>query len=1028
MSNLYSLLVDAGVHAVFESGVYNDTFAFVKPTDFVIRCLSSNENVVIGNGSPHASASPYDANAGLYVSDNRVGIRKIPTTDACLDVKGGAIACENDGLVLYASSNENDVSNRVGNCLSASHSNVMLTSNSVINSYMDANGSWQSISGEFGDIMVPLFSDVPVSVKGLDLKDGIDGLREMVLHIASDYSPDVSLFDIDCSRVGNIYKIGRTHYICSASSKVDASSISSSSNIVSMRLKNVIGHGDDVRVDPVLSAMTGGGGGSGAASSIKVNLSRFRKIHSGVQDTAGASSPVHSYEEEGCEAGSLSLEPYRIFPRAVDSEIRLEDGKIVLTCNDDNLWKMRLLRGTLVAVGHKYGLYYVSDASVKMQGSSSFELKLFPVDGRTESTTISAKNRFSDAIAASDEENMPRLYPCANTPSPADIVLTQTNTTFSEGSRCFFMRNDVFGEPLSRILNDITEVANSGNPVRCIRFASDPTRTSIPVVSCFVNEDDLICIQTNGEGSAKFVALGLNLSGMTSVDVTCALTGFPFSLTGSSISSDARYITLRGPQFPRQDTKEAIVRAIKDDSRERSRGDMQLVVSDGVRTIQWIVCDVNDTANRIVLRKRDGTSVSHNDLSPSPNRIIYMIPVSIPRPTTISSEKQPDALVVHSSMCVGGFDKWSEKTVRHIPSMSPVRKREGDAFNLFGNMFMDGNLYLADNGSDKEWTIGATSTGGLLFGFTGDDASYNHSPPPPCHTTAMYISPGPETNLMVSGGLHARGDVLAARFKQASDARLKTNVRDIRDGRNTSRSLLHDFSSEDLSIKRYTMLGDVPWQRDHEEDRVGVIAQDVERMFPESVSYTEAMVPMRRRIRFSLISSQSQSSKSKKCVSIRDYVWRSTYDDDGTDAANDINVGDYFEVFITDRCSYHMQSPSSADIDRGETMGLRVLDKRPEYVVDTPIITPRSHFVMVCSISRSFMTNEIDEKCSRDDMLNLDYLTISRRVSDVRTVSQDVLLYYTMATLQDLLRELGYDKKEKKHPTPGRCYTQCIEK
>lgn len=921
------ILSQAGVNGLFEPGKFNYTFDLVKPADVVFSSLKIDEGLVMGTGREASSTSPsYSTLAGLYVSDNRVGVRKTPVAGASLDVGGGgAIGGGREGLVLYAdASNASDggVLRRAGDCLSACHSNLMLSSNAEVNAYADAKGAWHSRAGVFEDVLVPVHLGARAALVDYQVDNPADpSARVLRARFATNHrSPEITAIGLDCATTGDVFRIGNTTYTCSAASRIDEVT-----QTASLSLRDTIGSGRHTSVDESLRKAAEKGASS-PPEDREVRVSRFRK-------TFDHSAAQQGYEAEDGQFGSLSLAPFRLSPRAADTQARLEDGRIVLDIDDGDLWKARLLLGVPVALGDALGVYYVTSARAQqVQGGTAYAVELFPLDGRSEETTSSARDRLQDAIDAGSEEDMPHLFPSDLSSSPGDIELTQTRTSFSTGTQTFVMQDDVFSEPLGRFLNDLDDVPNGGNPVRHIRFAADAASTRIPIIACY-KHDGAIRLRTSDAGAAAFQATGLDLDAMSSVNLNCALSGFPFSLTDVSVSADARYLVLHGPQFTRQETKEALLSVRADDSRLRTRGEKQLVVSDGPKTTQWLVCDVNPEANRVAMRKKSGADVAQSDVTSVP-RTIYVCPVQSRRPTAIAERDQPEALAVHASLCVGGGD-----------STVPTRSHRNDAFNLFGNMFTDGCVYMADPSANEEWRVGATRSGGFEIAVDRGGGEKGDA-----HDTALYITPGGQNHVMCSANLHARGDVLAARFKQASDARLKTRVRDIRAGR--ARSLLDDFAGRELSVMRYEMIGD--GDEGGECERVGLLAQQAERLFPEAVSSSRALVPMRRAVRF-----------VRTMNSAEDPWYAAVYEDNGSKASNEFREGDVFSSEQQQR-----RTRVSAKLDTGEMMLLHD-DKSKSSV------------------------------CAR-----------WREADDVRMIQSDALLYYTMATVQDLLRSLGYGQRD----------------
>ena len=937
-SNTNAILSDAGVHGLFEPGKLIDTFEFVKPADVVFSTLKVDDGIVISTGREASStAPPYSIPAGLYVSDNRVGVRKIPFTGTSLDVGGGgAIGGGGEGMVLYSNDYSNvggTVLRRVGDCLSACHSNLMLSSNAQVNAYADAKGAWQSRAGVFEDVHVPVQLDAKAAVVDYQVSNASDpSARILDVRFQTNHrSAEITALGLDCATPGDVFRIGNTMYVCASASWIDEVA-----QTMSLGLRDAIGDGKHTTVDEYLQKAVAQGS-SAPPQDREVKVSRFRKTFEHVITTA-------PFEAEDGQFSSLSLEPFQFSPRAADTQVRLEDGRIILEIDDGDLWKARLLLGNTVDVGEALGVYYVTSAQAQqVQGGTAYDVELYPLDGRSETTTASARNRIRDAIDAGNEDEMPRLFPNEMSPVPEDIVLTQTSTLFSTGTQTFVMQDDVFSEPLGRFLNDVDLVPDGGNPVRHVRFAADASSTRIPIVACY-KHDGAIRLRTSDAGAAAFQATGLDLASMSSVDVRCTLSGFPFSLTDVSVSADSRYIVLRGPQFTRQETKEALLSVRSDDSKLRTRGRKQLVVSDGPKTTQWLVCDVNPDANRVVMRKKSGAAVGQSDVTSVP-RTIYVCPIQTRLPTTITERDQPEALVVNASLCVGGRD-----------SAVPTRSHgKGDAFNLFGNMFTDGGIFMADPHTDEQWRVGVTRSGG--FEIAVDRRSDNFD-------TALYITPGGKNHLTCSADLHARGDVYAARFKQASDVRLKKSLRDIREGR--KRSLLDDFAGNELSVMRYQMIG-----KEGEDERIGLLAQQAERLFPEAVSSSRALVPMRRAVRFVRLDRNLSNSDEAWCSAI--------YEDDGSDASNDFVEGD-------------------------------------EFSSEPP---PRQRSVRV-SVKKStlFLLTSKEGRDGRDDDKNdARALPVAitarwREADDVRMIQSDTLLYYTMATVQDLLRSLGYGQKD----------------
>lgn len=805
--------IASGIRAVFEAGFLNDSFSGVKPTDTIFKTLSLQDAIIIANeqSGDGAENGQYHDNAALYVGSNRVGIRSPAVPGADLNVRGN-LACTSGNIVMYATGSESDITERPGsNSVVLSHSNIALYQNGRTHAFLDTRGAAHAKALLVNESMSPFLqrahgaaafgnsdsrprSNVRAKIKSAS-KDG-DAIVA-IFHVDS----NIAINAFDCSREGDAYKIGDYAYQIVKNPEIDWDEL-----LMTVRLMDITqdqSDGDDnPNIDPAF--------GKAEASGDKI-------LH--MEKVASLIRPDH-VERETSPPGDFDNALYAFSHDASSTSVDYapdQNGTLVLTCDDGRFSRALLLRGTTVSVGEDMGVFRVENARVKDTSSSLdedntvYEIHLRAVDGRSlESYSGIAYDAFSEAIDQADNSIMPSLHACFIEPEPENIVLTQVQAKFKPDFRVFEIEQDVFTEPLHRFLNNVDQM--SGNPVRAIVFSSDPSRTQIPIHASY-KDGSKVYLETYPSGESVYTNLGIDIDSESSTDVTCLMSGFPLRVTGVRAMSDL-HVEVRGAQFTPAATKRALQRVIYDASRLMSRGEVELIISDAVHSRQWVLCNVNDETNTLMLRRKDGGILEAADLNDE-ERFIYFTPVVKTRPLRLAYERQPGGMTVNAGLSVS--NEKSQDTARACPCPEDV------ALNVFGNIAVDGSLQIMNDSIDKEWALKMNDKGGLVFG----------------KNAACIMS---ESNVDFVNDARFGGEVIAHRFKTTSDERIKNDIRSHTEEEGyTDHAFLEDFMR--IPVKRYSYVGE---GRGAPRRHTGVVAQELARNLTEAVSTTEGYLPLSR--------------------------------------------------------------------------------------------------------------------------------------------------------------------------------------
>jgi hypothetical protein len=791
-----------GARAVFESGLINDAYSDVKTTDVVLKTLLSTDNIIFANAPENDQNPPYSLEAALYLASNRVGIKKIPTDGADLDVRG-TLACCDKGVVLYRSDRPQDVLNRTGDCVAASHSNISVSRDGFTTIHLDNRGNVAAEALLGSEHMVPLYKNESISLRSFQVLNASDPETKTISVVFNIDNATSNAPSFDCSSAGDVLSIGNSVYELTRDAIVDISNGS-----LQVQMRNLSHDSFGTYVDPaIVNAANVVSGGSGSP----IDVSRYRRVASIPKQQQQQNNDIQRFESEGGQYGSFSLRSFGFVSKAADTQVDIENGYLVLSFDNEHYWRARLMRRKFLAVGYSIGVFFVEDVFNVLQGTQQYKMRLFPIDGSQSSILLQrAFDAFSSAINSADDTAMPEFHPCQVDPSPDDLVITQVQASFSSSFKRFEIALDVYSEPLSRLLNHEDDVANGGgNLVRAIRFVNVSDSKEIPITASYITDTSVVLV-TNDTGAQTFSALAYDPSSASSSDIACVLTGYAFRVTDVSAVS-SHHIAIQGEQFTRASTKTAVRRIRYRDSSLRSRGDVHAVVSDGNRTEQWTLCYHNDDVNKLVLRKRNGNMILSSDLLTT-SRFVYIIPVITPQPTTVSNEDQPAGLVLHSSLCVGSSE-----------TCPPRQTVDGDVLNVFGNAFIEGSLSLAHPAVGEAWRAEVSSDGTLKF-------KHGHD------ITAMTLS---DTEISFKQDLRTSANVYATRFNSTSDARLKENIVPLDDN-------LAKFMS--IPLKQFSYVEEEDEDETPPLMRTGLLAQNLSESFPSCVSKIRGFVPIRPKI------------------------------------------------------------------------------------------------------------------------------------------------------------------------------------
>lgn len=791
-----------GISAVWETGLINEEFARVRPSDTVLRTLNADDSIILGN-APVRPTHAYAYAPAAFVTSNTVGIRRPASTGAEFDV-AGTMACESGGLVLYAEGRARDIVHRTGECISMSHSNLTASRDDAPQLTIDSRGMLRTRSilgaGEYapvGDIIQGVRVRVASRVSAQEIR------------VAFVFDDHVATNDFDCSVAGDVYvtEDDAAYYVKDAS-------VDHGAGTLVFLWGALVGSSA-----PLASSLSH----AASTSSATTSLRRYRLIAG--PNAEGNDADAGAFESESPllfgGGHSFLTAPYSFGFAASTTSVKLHDasdGTLVLRCTDDRLFsRSSLMTGRAVRIGNVLGIYYVTSASPVMTGSAAppytYEVTLRSADGRSSPHTSMEKafDAFSDAISKGDDVLMPDLVPCAVEPYPADLELTQLCVSFHENYNMFEVRRDVFSEPLHRYLNDISQL--SGNYVRGVRFATDPTHTVIPVCAAY-KDADKVYLETYPSGTQTYLKLkadgyldlpttlsAASSSSTTSWHITCVLSGFPFRVTNVT-SHGAYHLVLHGEQFTPRPTKRAIRRAKRVASKIRSLGETEMSISDGQKTRQWVLCHFNQDVNVLTLRRKDGKPLSTSDLNADP-RFLYVTPVVVPHPTTMTTDAQPAGAVVESTLSVGS------------PATCPPVS--GAALNVYGDTYLDGAVRFMHPGTTDVWPLYFTHDRKLVSG-SGDGA---------CVLT--------DSNATFSKDVHAGGDVSARRFLFASDMRWKKDVVAADAELGDAAAFLTSFAR--IPVRRFSYVSDDDEQcKEKRRRHTGVIAQELSTLLPDAVS------------------------------------------------------------------------------------------------------------------------------------------------------------------------------------------------
>jgi hypothetical protein len=132
-----------------QSGLSNAAFSNIKSGDFIIRTATSNGNIVFGCGSDPTKP------ATIYITDTGVGIKRVPLSNATLDISGVLNASSfSEGGVLLGSKYAQTIDNET-------FSNF--TYNSLNSNLLGSNASFCNLFIQGRVTVGPSIGNIPVN-------------------------------------------------------------------------------------------------------------------------------------------------------------------------------------------------------------------------------------------------------------------------------------------------------------------------------------------------------------------------------------------------------------------------------------------------------------------------------------------------------------------------------------------------------------------------------------------------------------------------------------------------------------------------------------------------------------------------------------------------------------------------------------------------------------------------------------------------------------------------------------------------
>lgn len=842
MSSSAAAAAAASRVALLETGLFNDHFKDVKPSDAIFRSSVPDNMIVIGNASKSDDRSSVES-AAMYVECNSVGMQKRPFAENVAVDVGGNSGCSGTVLlytdpVQLRGTEDVDGATRYrrgggggrgcggdadhhchchGACACASwasHRGAMsITADRLaagergrVTAQLDARGSvlarsFLDVSGGTGGMLQPaplreglsgLSGSVDVRPSSVTVRttDNRSSMMVMRFESESDSVSDVMRAGLDHTATGTVYVIGSTPYeLCSRSFGQGEIELHWVNHCGGCNDDLDDGKGDgQVVLDPHLKNET-------------VTLRRFI-------DQSEARRQQYSIRLVS-DDNTTTVQATLRFP---------QDCAIVVTCSsssssnpgDGNDLYSRVLAlslsptTTVVALNDHDGVFFVENVSLDDHDHRVFSFVLRPVDGASVTVLEQSVSAINSGAGATT------LHQVSISDAHTLTVPLYRVRAMMTSSRVFILE-DAASAALSELLPPVGDGYAEGdghdkdnsNIVRAVTLKKTVAATPDAIVRVEVHDSvSVFAVVPPNEESTPASRLTLlpdqaRLLDLTStstsegegktvyVDVDVHLSGHPMRVR--DVTAYPHHLHVKFEEYLPRATRRALLDA--------QDGHRDLVVGGPGMTAarQWQMCGkVRKDDNSCVLRRRDGLPIDPSSDVIRPGTVGFVLPVD----RAASSRGR----VFESAVAVGSTNACSSA-----------------ALNVFGGLDLEGKLRLLSDDSKRAWALTLSK----------DVVSLGDA----CFITGK--------NVDFAGDVRVNGGVTARHYLTLSDRRCKTGI--VQPAYAPVYAPECNGSNDDIMSPGTAVaeLMDIPVCRfryaDETRERIGVVAQQLMQKLPSAV-------------------------------------------------------------------------------------------------------------------------------------------------------------------------------------------------